>query len=187
MNDLNTQLRLAVYYLSRLGLPGLLGLAMLLAAAMAYPTYVRPAQDEQAALELQVKKAAAEAERLAALDPSEVEYSPAEQLYMFYKGFPSESSTPEWLEKIYALAKKTELQLDSGEYTLQRAQVGRVNQYRITFPIKGAYPNIRRFITDTLATAPAIALDSIRFKREKVEDGSVEARVVFILHLEPAQ
>ena len=46
---------------------------------------------------------------------------------------------------------------------------------------------IRKFIGVAMATAPALALDSISIKRDKVGEGTVSALIVFLLYLEKAE
>lgn len=179
------QLRSIGYKLSRLGLPGLCGLLLALLGLVICFVLVQPAYDETAALERRVGLAEKEAARLSTQDEAGIVYSPAEQLAVFYQGFPAEASIPAWLETIYAQASEGGIKLESGEYTLQRTQQGRLNQYRIVFPIKGSYPKIRSFISAVLASAPAIAMDSLQMKRESVGEGNVEARLVFLMYLEP--
>lgn len=179
------QLRRLRYQLTRLGLPGLFGILMLLAAIGIGFSYIQPTYDDIDAMERRVAQVEKEAARLNSEGEAGVAYSPAEQLAVFYQGFPAEDSIPAWLEKIYALAGDGSIKLESGEYSLQKTQQGRLNQYRIAFPIKGSYPKIRKFISGVLASTPAIALDSLQMKRENVGEGNVDARVVFLMYLEP--
>jgi Tfp pilus assembly protein PilO len=179
-------LRVLAYRLSRLGWPGWCGVVMAMAAGLVALTVIMPGYAEMASQDERLAVASREVERLKIQVADGSNNSPAEQLALFYEAFPAENTIPAWLEKIYASASTDGIKLESGEYSLQRAQLGRLNQYRITFPIKGAYPQIRKFISDVLVSAPAIALDSIQMKRENVGEGSVEARLVFLLYLEPA-
>ncbi|HOE40394.1 MAG TPA: hypothetical protein PLB25_01980 [Rhodoferax sp.] len=107
-----------------------------------------------------------------------------EQLLAFYREFPDHASTPDWLGKIYVLAEQHQLALNVGEYSLTQAQAGRLDMFTITLPVKGTYPQVRKFIRAALLTAPALALEGLDLKRDKVGDGSVEARIVFRLYLE---
>ncbi len=179
-------LRVLVYRLSRLGWPGWAGILMALVAVFAALTIILPGHEEMASLDERLAKASRESERLKTQSGEAVNYSPAEQLALFYQGFPAENTIPDWLDKIYASARDDGIKLETGEYSLQRAQVGRLNQYRITFPIKATYPQLRKFMSDVLASTPAIALDSLQMKRENVGEGAIEARLVFLLYLEPA-
>jgi Tfp pilus assembly protein PilO len=110
--------------------------------------------------------------------------SAGEQLAQFYAAFPKGTTVPDWLGKLNALAVKQGLSLDVGNYSLVRNQSARLDQFRITLPIKGTYPQVRKFIAAALASAPALSLESVTFKRDKVSDDRIDARVDFLLFLE---
>jgi len=112
--------------------------------------------------------------------------TPAEQLEAFYQPFPANASVPDWLARIYALAEAQQLTLDAGDYVLTHAESGRLDKFTVTLPVRGSYPQLRRFIRAALLTAPALALERIDLKRDNVAQGSVEARIVFLLFLEKA-
>ncbi|MFY9328346.1 MAG: hypothetical protein WAO76_10060 [Georgfuchsia sp.] len=176
--------RKANYWLRYLGLPGMFGLALIAAAAVYLFAVMMPAHARSRQVEQRISEASA---RLQADGKTDREKTPAEQLMDFYHVFPKGTTIPDWLGKIYAIAGQQNLDLDVGEYSLTQAKSGRLDQFRITFPVKGSYPQIRQFIGAALATAPALALDSLSLKRDKVGDGYVDARIVFLLYLEKAE
>jgi len=178
--------RKLIFWLQHLGWPGIIGLALAFAAigylfAIVLPTVERDRQTRaliaQASLKLQV------------VDPANTNKisSPSEQLADFYRAFPRETSIPDWLGKIYEIASQQRLELETGEYSLIQAKSNRLDQFRIVFPVKGNYPQIRKFIGAVLATAPALALDSLTLKRDKVGDATVDGRIVFLLYLEKGE
>ncbi len=166
------------FRLKQLGRPGALGAVLLLAVAVyAIVVVIEFDSVEQRIRAGEEKLRAAAAGRSGPL-------TPAEQLAAFYQAFPGGATVPDVLGKIYGVAGAQNLSLDIGDYSLARAQSGRLDQFRITFPVKGSYPQIRKFVGAALATAPALALESIQFKRDKVGDAVVEARVEFLLYVE---
>lgn len=177
-------LRVLVFHAVRLGWPGALGLVLLFAAAALLLFNARPREADMFELDRRLANAEKEFRRVAqgaGDDPDS--QTPAEHLARFYQGIPAEAAIPIWLEKIYGLAGAAGLSLETGEYALVRAKTGQLNLYRITFPVKGAYPGLRRFIAEVLASAPAIALENVSLKRENVGQGTVESRVVFLLYV----
>jgi Tfp pilus assembly protein PilO len=178
--------RTAVFHLRHLGLPGKLGL-ILTAAFLGYlfvvalPAKMHGTQSAQRIAELSMQMDAA------ARNKANAAMTPAEKLAEFYRAFPKETTIPDWLGKIYAIADKQKLALEIGEYSLTQVKAGQLNQFRIVFPVKGNYPQIRKFIAATLATAPALALDSIDLKRDKVGESVADGRIVFLLYLEKTQ
>ena len=176
--------RRSAYYLRRLGWQGLSGLTLIIAALVFASIAYTSANNRSERLERQLVEASARLKQAEADPATRKPTTPTEQLLAFYQEFPKGASVPDWLEKIYAIADEQKLALDVGEYTLSKAQAGRLDQFRIAFPLKGTYPQIRKFITAALSTAPALALDGLYLKRDKVSEATVDARIVFLLYLE---
>ena len=178
--------RKLTFWLQHLGWPGIIGLA-LMASAIGYLFAVLiPTIEHGRQIQVQIAQATT---RLQAVDQANQNKtaSPTEQLMTFYRAFPRETSIPDWLGKIYAIADQQKLDLEIGEYALAQAKSNRLDQFRIVFPVKGNYPQIRKFIGAALATAPALALDSLTLKRDKVGDAVVDGRIVFLLYLEKGE
>jgi hypothetical protein len=174
--------RQIIYRLTHLAWPGWLGLG-LLAAALGYAIAVAvPAAREIDHLDRRI--ADAETRTQADQAGQSRPLTTSEQLAQFYETFPKGTTVPDWLGKLNGIAIKQNLSLDVGNYSLVRNQSARLDQFRITLPIKGTYPQVRKFIAAALATAPALSLESVAFKRDKVGDDRIEARVDFLLFLE---
>lgn len=178
--------RQLAFRLRRLGLPGMLALAMIAGTIGYLFAAVLPARAHNEQLERQLAEASTKMQ-VAGQAATNRQMTPTEQLLAFYQTFPKGVTIPDWLGKIYAIADEQKLDLEIGEYSLVNDKSSHLEQFRITFPVKGAYPQIRKFIGAALATAPALALDSISLKRDKVGDGLVEARIVFLLYLEKGE
>lgn len=175
-----------LHQLARLGRPGMLGLLLGTAVLFYAGLVLIP---EYAAIEVLDQRISTTADRISALaiSPEVPPPTQSEQLKSFFENFPKESEIPDWLGKIYDLAKAENIELVLGDYSMKYVQAGRLDEYRITFPLKGAYPNIRKFIAAALSTAPALALESISFKRDKIGDAVVDARLSFLLYVEKKQ
>lgn len=165
-----------------LGWPGILG-AMMLAISPGF--YFSAIQPVQARLEAAHRSAISLHERMeraaTALQGSQL--TPAEQLAEFYRAFPAEKSSPQWLDRIAATAQSSGLSLDYGEYKATRDKSGKLVRYQMLLPLKGGYPQIRQFLAALPAEAPVVALESVQFERQKVADPVVEARVKLVLYL----
>jgi hypothetical protein len=172
--------RQVLFTLRRLGVPGWIGLA-LGAAAIAYLLLVAlPAAARRDQLDAEV---AASQEKLSNCTTA-AELSPAQRLASFYGDFPTAERVPDELARLFKFAEARKIELDVGEYSFVRAQGGRLDQFRITLPIKGAYPDIRAFAADALEAVPALSLESLALRREKVADAAVDGRVVFLMFVE---
>ena len=110
--------------------------------------------------------------------------APAEQLVTYYKFFPTQTSAPTWLAKIYRAASDQNLQLEQGDYRAGREKAGRLVRYQITLPVKGSYVQLRKFLAAVLSEIPIVSLDHISFERQKIGDDFVEAKIRLTLYLE---
>jgi hypothetical protein len=173
-HELDYAVRAAVHTLGRVG--GL-GLALAAGAAVFYFSAVRPAQEELATLE---RRAAEVGQR----GPAAPAGATSDEIERFIGFFPAFESTPRWLRTIYAVAEREQLELAQGSYKFSEDQVLGLAYYRIQLPIRGGYPQIRRFVAGVLDEVPALALEAIALQREKVGDSVVDARLTLTLHLQ---
>jgi hypothetical protein len=161
------------------GAPGLIAAGLLVFVAAFYFSSLRPEQARLADLHRQVEAM----QRGAAQGAEQPKRSVSETLGEFYGSFPPSARLPDLLEKIFAAAERQQLRLDQGEYRVSRDNAGALMQFQMLFPVKGAYPQIRKFVADALADVPTLSLDSIQFERQKVGDAAVEAKVKLVVYL----
>lgn len=172
-------LRLSAWLLRRLGWPGWLGLAMLAATAIAGSTLLLPEWFRHEALQLDI----AASEAAAAVPAASRPQTPQQQLGAFLGELPRPSEVPAILTRINALAVGQSLALEAGEYAQSPVNGLPVEQMRVTLPVRGHYPAIRQFVDASLAAVPALALQSVQVRRERIADDVVEARLVFVLYI----
>ena len=110
--------------------------------------------------------------------------TPAEQLVVYYKFFPEQSTTPVWLGKIYKAARDQNIQLEQGEYRAVREKAGKLVRYQIALPVKGTYLQLRKFLAAVLTEIPIASLDHISFERQKIGDEVIEAKIKLTLYLD---
>lgn len=169
--------------LGRLGWPGTVGIGVWAMAAAFHFSAVLPAQqrlDEArlAAASLQQRIARAGRQLAAGERPA------GEQLAAFYRAFPDERTSPEWIGRIAATAERCGLSLDQGEYRPARDSVGRLTRLQMTLPVRGEYRQIRRFLASTGTAVPIVSLEQVQFERQKVGDPQVDATIRLVLYLE---
>lgn len=168
------------YWLGLVGQPGLVGIALMVAAVALAASVVLPQQERIAKLEQDIERT-----RRA---PPAIEIAPPEtpevKVEKFYRNLPQLTTTPDWLQKVFDAASINGVVLEQGEYILLSNPNAKLEEYRIIFPLKGAYPQLRKFTAAALEAVPALALESLLFKREKIADGSVDAKITFLLYLE---
>lgn len=81
------------------------------------------------------------------------------------------------VEDILRLADESGLSIKRGDYRPQADVAGAFLRYRMTLPVKGAAPAIHRFLQASLRAQKTLALESVQFKRDRIDSPEVEARV----------
>jgi len=168
--------------LRALGAPGVLALGVLLACAGFWASALKPLQDELAAQRVAL-------ERL----QNRTLYQPAAasredrreaELARFYGLFPPTERLAEEVARIHRLARGAGLDLDQGEYRLERRSVG-LWAYRINLPVRGTYPQLREFMGTLLRDVPVASLESLRFERKRAADAQLDAQLRLTVHVRP--
>lgn len=108
---------------------------------------------------------------------------PATQLAAFYATFPRVGDLPDAMQKLYDAAQHEGLVLERGDYRLVRERGERYVRYEISLPVKGAYPQLRRFLADAFSALPTLAVDEVQFTRPQIADALVECRLSLSLYL----
>lgn len=170
-------------HLGRLGWPGMAGIGVWVMAATLYFSAVLPAEQRLEEMRL---SAASLHERIARASRqlASGERPAAEQLDAFYRAFPDERSSPDWIGRIAATAQSCGLSLDHGEYKPSREKIGKLTRLQMTLPVKGEYRQIRQFLASTGAKVPIASLEQVQFERQKVGDPLVDAKIRLVLYLE---
>lgn len=170
-------------WLRILGRPGVLAIGILVVYPPFYLSAIVPAQER---LEVAQRGALSLHEQIRHASESlgGARNTPAEQLAEFYRIFPEERSSPKWLGKLAALARKNGIALNEGEYKVMRDDRVRLMRFQMVLPVKGEYQKIRRFLAALPAEIPIIALENVQFSRQNVGDPGVAAQIKLTLYLE---
>jgi Tfp pilus assembly protein PilO len=170
------------HWLAALGWPGVLALGMLVVLPAFYFSAIRPLQvhvdDVRRNVARQLKEDA-----LAGTPDRGRRHGTEEQLAEYYRFFPPVRSAPQWLEKLVSLAESSGLSLDQGEYQAAQDKVGRLVRFQMTLPLRGEYPQIRKFLAALPSELPVVALEKVQFERQSIADPEVEARIRLVLYL----
>jgi Tfp pilus assembly protein PilO len=168
------------YRFSQLGLVGTTGLILLIAALIAWFTLIQSEEKELVRLG-EGLEALRKQEAVKNSLPSNPILSKEEQLAIFYKGFPDELQVPDLLKEVFQAAKTHDLNFETAEYSLIQTGAERLIRYRVALPVKGAFKPMLDFMDAVLKQNGAIALENASFKRDKVDDAVVEAKLVFVV------
>lgn len=161
------------YGAARMAWPGLLGLALLTAAALAWLAWLMPMREETARLE-------ARAEHLAG-QPRAAPPPPTPELALAAI-LPSANEAPAAVARLFSAAEHAGLLLSQGSYRVAAERAG-ARRLHINLPLQGAYPAIRAFLGEALDREVSLALEGIRFSRERMESDQITAQIRFTLYL----
>ena len=171
------------YVASRLGPWGWGGIGLLAAAAALQWGSVAALEAETAEITDQL------AARQRKPAPTETPEALRErQLAAVVAGLPNAEGALQTLGHIHKAARDQHLQLATGDYRLQPlstsgAEGAGVQRYQLTFPVKGDYLALRRWLSATLNQTPSLALDELSLKRDDAKLGELDSRVRMTLYL----
>ena len=91
--------------------------------------------------------------------------------------------TTRLIETLFATAARENIVLAQAEYKWAQDADGGYRTLEMLLPVKGSYPQVRRFIDNALAAMPAAALEEAAFRRDGVAAAGLEARLRFVFFL----
>lgn len=166
----------------RLGWPGAVGAALLVASLLWGLFGLWPASRDLQQLEA---RAAAARERVARV-ASGAEAPPAlpgRQLASLQQNLPAQQEATAAIERIYATAAREGIALARGEYALALDPQTRLARYQILLPLRGSYPQLRSFLAAVRRQLPALVLEDIDLQRKRISDSELDGRLRMALYL----
>lgn len=94
----------------------------------------------------------------------------------------------EQLRTLFAVARSLEMDLPTGQYKFSCDQESRICIWRLQFPLKGTYMQVRQFAEQSLRVISFASVDELVMRREGVTDSDIEARLgmtLYVLHPGP--
>lgn len=95
----------------------------------------------------------------------------------------SESDRGDLLKSLFKLATEAGVTLAQADYRHQTDTDCDCQQFQITLPVRGTYPQIRSFIDTALAANGSLAMDELSLHRENVKNSNVEAQLRLTFYL----
>jgi Tfp pilus assembly protein PilO len=166
----------------QLGWQGSAGLFLLALTVAFQMLALNPLEQETAYIHQKVDTARSKSTR-PDLNFSSIDHQ--KELGNLFDSLPGEENVTDILAMIYSVAEASKIEIKQAEYQLDDKSKQSM-EYRIVFPVQGEYANIRFFVFRVLSDHPAIALDQINFKRDKVNDSLLKAEIKFSLFLKPS-
>jgi hypothetical protein len=183
MNRFNLALhalhRLGHWVQLRLGAAGVLGIGLLVAAAVAL-AFATSAHRETEQLSSRTEQMRAQ---FAKTGPTPIEdHSPAEQLARFQQWFPLAEQSSADLRVIFTAAQSAHVELARGEYSLRPIDgSGGLERFDVILPVKEHYMPVKTFVAEVLNKLPHASLDELRVERPGAAAEQLESRVHFTL------
>ncbi|WP_249673962.1 GspMb/PilO family protein [Pseudomonas abieticivorans] len=169
-------------YLQGLGLPGLVGIALLVLALVYAAAGLLPGWRSVEQLNQQTRDAG---EYLAKVQAGSVAAPvvPQRELEDFRRKLPAQPQATVAIDRIYALAAQEHITLARGEYALGVDPNTHLARYQILLPVKGSYPQLRRFLHALLGELPAVVVEDVEFQRKRIADTDLTGRIRMTLYL----
>jgi hypothetical protein len=162
--------------LRRFGRSGLLGIALLVPAALIalwLPRLTRQSDELRVALARQANAAAHQAPA-----PSQP-LSRAEQAARFVAAMPPLAQSAGDLNKVFSFAARRNLNLPKGEYQLKAEPNSSMVTYTVTLPVRSDYSALKGFSADVLEALPHGSMDELRMTRSDVGSTVLDAVIRF--------
>jgi hypothetical protein len=167
-----------------LGLPGLLGVLMIGAAAIVLATIPGVESQTKEMHDMQDSARTANAHRLVDRHGAAVDAVALDSLPALFPGF---AQSADDIALIFAQARDSNLTLGSAEYQVTTESGAHFTRYQVMLPVKDQYSSIRRFLASVLNKVPNAALQEIHVERPAVDGNILDARVRFELIYRTAQ
>ncbi|MFJ3468439.1 GspMb/PilO family protein [Pseudomonas sp. NPDC090201] len=169
-------------HVQRAGLPGLGG-AALLALVLGYGVFgLLPDWQSLDTLRQNSHKANEFLEKVAN-GTATLPVVPSQQLDEFHKALPTQLDATTVIDRIYAMASKEKINLARGEYALGIDPKTQLARYQILLPVRGNYPQLRRFLHALLTELPAVVVEDVDFQRKRIADTELSGRIRMTLYL----
>ena len=104
-----------------------------------------------------------------------------DRLSAFEKHLLEHAAIPQAVQDLLQQAEDHGLLVERGEYKPQTEDRGQFLRFAMSLPVKGSAASILAFTKAALLAHPSLALEGIRFKREGLTTGEIEARLNWVL------
>lgn len=163
----------------RLGVVGLIGVGLLLLAAVLglyAPPLAREAQELRVSAD-RAREQLEEARRRLALRPES-----SQQSARLRDWIPTMDRANADLRLMFEAAQKSSIELTKGEYALANADdAGRLRRIEVVLPVKERYVTIKTFVAEVLQTIPNASLAELHVERAAANVEVLDARIRFRL------
>jgi len=108
---------------------------------------------------------------------------PQRQLDEFHRRLPAQPEATVAIDKLYALAAEEHITLARGDYALGIDPKTHLARYQILLPVRGSYPQLRRFLHALLGQLPAVVVEDLELQRKRIGETDLSGRIRMTLYL----
>lgn len=167
-------------YQERLGMPGIIGLGLLLFCLSFYFGTIAPADAELAGLKSEEAQLLASSVRQA----GDRQRTAAADIPLATQSLPPVTTAPGVLTNLNAAAEKHGVIVERASYSSTNKN-GRT-RLEVSLPLQASYPSLRAYLHDALALTSATSLDELHLQRSQSGAPVVEANVRLSYYFAPA-
>lgn len=140
------------------------------------------AVDQQAASDIETRRAALGAERAVLLGgdtPARAAPTGIDRhtLQAFYQGFPPRSELPALLAALQVQAETHGIDVDRSDYRVSEEAGAPLLRVALSLPVRAEYGALYGWLSELIATAPHVALEAIALRRADARSGFVEGEL----------
>ena len=160
----------------RLGVSGVIGLALLATAAIIQLGYVDRAQ----------RNVVVQKQALAALAQAAVDTPVAQPAQAFnpLSSLPPTGTASQQIGALEKLAQSYGLDLPRGEYSVSPVAQTPLLRWQLVLPFTSTYPDLHAFLASALEQQPNLTLDELNLKRERIESDTLQVELRMSLFVE---
>lgn len=162
-HNLNRQLAL-------LGTPGVAGIGLLLFCLAFYVSGIRP-------LELNIAQ-----QRQMLVEQAPARTEPKADWRKLRANLPTIAEADQQIEKIYALAARSQVKLKEGEFKDEAFKGAQLVARHLNFSVTGDYFQVRHFLSALLTQLPTLSLDAVQFQKPS-GGGVLETHITLSLYV----
>ncbi|MDP2031425.1 MAG: hypothetical protein Q8K12_17465 [Thiobacillus sp.] len=162
----------------RIGGAGLVGMGLLIAALLLQLTQVEPSQRASLAQRDKLALLQLEAASQDAV-PIPVPFNPLAML-------PPTGEAAQLIGELERMAQVHGFELPRGQYSVTPLTATSLLRWQLILPVEASYPALHAFIATALERLPNLTLDELKLKRERIEDGVLQAELRLSFFVETA-
>jgi hypothetical protein len=157
------------------GLPGMVGVVMILAAGLLQLGLIQPARHEISQRQADLTQARNRPHVMQTAGPEQ-------QVARFYDFFPAPQALSQQLRTLHQVTEAQEMFMGKVDYKLSRVSGTPLKRYEVSYSLLTDYPSLRVYLAELLRALPNAALEDIELQRFNEGAEMLEAKLQLALY-----